>query len=121
MWHLMACTYNQEAITNPVSFNWGVGCFDTAESASAHSNPAAFQLFVDGVALDMGRLEKRGPEVHAPICPYGWGYYYPAITLTPGQHTLTLNQILTDSWHDESGGGEAGWTNSMGCTIDVVR
>ncbi len=121
MWHLMACTYSEEGIVNPVSFGWGVGCFDTAESANAHSNPAAFQLYVDGAALDMSVLQKRGPEVHAPICPYGWSYYYPAIPLSPGEHTLTLNQTLIDSWNDVSGGGQAGQTNTMSCVINVVR
>ncbi len=121
MWHLMACTYSEESIVSPVSFGWGVGCFDTAESANAHSNPAAFQLYVDGVALDMSVLQKRGPEVHAPVCPYGWSYYYPAIPLSPGEHTLTLNQTLIDSWQDQSGGGQAGQTNTMGCVINVTR
>ncbi len=69
----------------------------------------------------MSVLQKRGPEVHAPICPYGWGYYYPAIPLSPGDHTLTLNQTLTDSWQDQSGGGQAGSTNTMGCVINVIR
>jgi hypothetical protein len=121
MWHLMACTYGEEAITNPVSFNWGLGCFDSPASASAHPHPAVYQLFVDGAPLDMSVLQQHGPENHAPICPWGWGFYYPAITLTPGEHTLTLNQTLTDSWQDTSGGGEAGSTNTMGCTINVVR
>jgi hypothetical protein len=121
MWHLMACTYGDAAITNPVSFQWGVGCFDSAASANAHPHPADYQLYVDGEALNMSALEQRGPEIHAPICPYGWGFYYPGITLTPGEHTLRLDETVTDTWHDVSGGGDAGTTNTMGCVINVVR
>ena len=108
MWHLMACTYEAETILNPVSFVWGIGCFDSAASANAHPHPANYQLYVDGVAMDMSGLEQRGPEAHAPICPYGWSFYYPGIRLTPGEHTLRLDETVTDTWHDESGGRQAG-------------
>ena len=121
MWHLMACTYGGEAITNPVSFVWGIGCFDSAASANAHPHPAAYQLYVDGVAMDMSSLDQRGPEAHAPICPYGWSFYYPGITLTPGEHTLRLDETVTDTWHDESGGRTAGEQVTLGCVIDVAR
>jgi hypothetical protein len=121
MWHLMACTYEEAAITSPVSFQWGVGCFDSAAHASAHPHPADYQLYVDGVALDMALLEQHGPEVHAPICPYGWGFTYPGIALTPGEHTVSLNETLTDTWHEQSGSRNAGETNTLNCTIVVAR
>ena len=70
MWHLMACTYGGEAITNRVSFVWGIGCFNSAASANAHPHPAAYQLYVDGVAMDMSSLDPTragSARAHLPL------------------------------------------------------
>ena len=41
--------------------------------------------------------------------------------LSPGEHTLTLHETVTDSWQDVSGGGQAGESNTMECVINVIR
>lgn len=121
MWHLMSCVVENPPITNPVSFGWGIGCFDTEGSGLAHPNPALYQLWIDGQPASMDALTMVGPEQQQPICPWGYSYFLPPRNLPPGEHVLTLTQTVIDGWQDESGGHENGEHNAMECVIEVMR
>jgi hypothetical protein len=122
LWGNMSCVFTPApTLTSPISFQWGIGCFDTAASASEHPHPADYQLIIDGQAWNMGGLLQSGPHRHPPFCPWGWSYYMEPVDLEPGEHTLTLIETSTDTWKDESGGHTAGDTNRMDCHVTVIR
>jgi hypothetical protein len=120
-WGLMACVFSPHSlVTDSLSAGWGVGCFDTSASASAHPHPATYQLIVDGQAWDMGALQQNGPNVHTPFCPWGWNFATGTLELPPGIHVLTLVQNVTDTWHDKSGGHDAGEVNRLTCPVVML-
>jgi hypothetical protein len=121
-WGGMTCEFTPAPpVTSPIVFTWGIGCFDTAESASEHPHPADYQLIIDGQAWDMGGLQQNGPNRHDPDCPWGWNYSIGPIVLEPGPHTMSLIENCVDTWYAESGGHTAGTSAQLDCAALVIR
>lgn len=118
-WHNGTCEPTP-ALTSPISFDWGVGCFDSAAHANAHPYPADYQLWLDREPMDMGGLQQVGPFPSDPYCPWAWGFTLPSRVIAPGEHTLTIEETITDTWSALNGNGRnAGEQVTLTCTFVV--
>jgi hypothetical protein len=104
---------------------WGVGCFDSAVHANAHPHPADYQMTIDDQPVDMSSLTQSGPNLHPPHCPWGWNFEMGPVRLSPGEHTMTLTETITDTWTTvtpgfEGMGRNAGEVVTLTCRF-IVR
>lgn len=122
LWGNMTCEADpSDRINGPLLIHWGVGCFDSEAHANAHPFPADYQLYMDDQVVSMANLRQLGPYLSPPYCPWGWRFELGPVTLPPGQHTLRLVETITDTWHGDAGGRNAGDTAELSCTVTVVQ